>query len=125
MARFLDRACSCSQELKAALKAAGKPVTGKKDELIERLLEAEGAAAAAEPSPSPSPAPAAAATTAPVPTTAPAAATADLAAEKKEGEETKEEAGGKHAKIVFAAAAPATAAGTATVRIPTQTSLSS
>lgn len=79
------------QDLKAALKALGLPVTGKKEELVARLIASDSADAAAPTAVEPAPITAAAASAEP----APAAAAAP-------------EPATKHAKIVFNAVAAVT-----------------
>ncbi len=86
-----DRPPSCSQELKAACKEAGLPVTGKKEELIARLSQTAAA-------PAPIAVPPAAAVAADIvsPQTAAALEVVTQAAAAQEVNNSK------HAKIVFA-----------------------
>ncbi len=62
--------CLCTQELKAELKELGQPLTGRKDELIDRLLAAQDGPASEAPEPeagAPEPAKEAPGTTEPAP----------------------------------------------------------
>lgn len=82
------------QDLKAALKEAGLPVTGKKDELVDRLLAAKSTASA------PAEAPAVQAVEA-APAAEPSGTEEVIAAAGAPSTEPAAEASGKHAKIVF------------------------
>lgn len=95
------------QELKEECQKLGLPTTGKKAELIDRILAASGAAEAAAPAVDAAPAPAAAAAAEP---DAPAPAAEAPAAENDAGANNGTHVSGKHQRIEFnldsAAAAP-------------------
>ncbi len=100
--------CALAQDLKAELKALGKSVLGKKDELVERLLAAEsGTDGAADPAQPADPAAAAAAPAAEEAAKAPASAGAEDAtagngaAALEDGGTSKGTAEAKRAKIEF------------------------